>query len=89
MKLIGVSVVSHYNFGHDNKLLGDAVRSATLRDNLSKLLLGVKFNQHFPWIVDALEMLPVTVSKFLMPPGVLDMMEFSAVKLSLIFPAVC
>lgn len=83
MKLIWVSVVSHYSFGHDNMLLGDAARSASLRDNLSKLLLGVKFNQHFPWIVDGLEMLPVTLGKFLMPPGVLDMMEFSTVNSSL------
>ena len=88
MKLIWVSVVSQYSFGHDNKLLGDAARSSTLRDNLSKLLLGVKFNQHFPWMVDALEMLPLTLGKFLMPPGVLDMMEFSTVKFSLISPAV-
>lgn len=83
MKLIGVSVVSNFSFGHDDNLLGDAVRSASLRDNLSKLLLGVKFNQHFPWIVDGLELLPVALGKSLMPPGVLDMMEFSTVKLNL------
>ncbi|MCJ1267841.1 hypothetical protein MMC22_007727 [Lobaria immixta] len=69
MKLIWLSVVSQYSFGHDNKLLGDAARLTALRDNLSKLLLGVKFNQRFPWIVDAREMLPLTLGKFLMPPG--------------------
>ncbi|MCJ1267522.1 hypothetical protein MMC22_007407 [Lobaria immixta] len=72
-----MDVVSRYSFGHDNKLLEDAARSANLRENLSKLLLGVKFNQHFPWIVDGLEMLPVSLGKCLMPPGVLEMMEFS------------
>lgn len=54
-------MLSRNSFGHDNKLLGDAARSSTLRDNLSKLLLGVKFNQRFPWILDGLEMLPLTL----------------------------
>ena len=71
------SVVLQYSFGHDNDLLGDPVRASILRANLSELLLGVKFNQHFPWIVDMLEKLPTALAKHIMPPGVLDMKEFS------------
>lgn len=73
------SVVLQYCFGHDDDLLRDPKRAATLRNHLSELLLGVKFNQHFPWIVDALEMLPMVLAKHIMPPGVLDMKEFSSV----------
>lgn len=73
------SVVLQYSFGHDDDLLGDPVKASTLRAHLSELLLGVKFNQHFPWIVDMLEMLPMALAKHIMPPGVLDMKEFSSV----------
>ena len=72
------SVVSQYSFGHDSDLLSNPVRASTLRAHLSELLLKVKFNQHFPWIVDTLEMLPMELAKHIMPPGVLDMKEFSA-----------
>lgn len=73
------SVVSQYSFGHDDDLLGDPDRASSLRAHLSELLLGVKFNQHFPWIVDMLETLPMALAKHIMPPGVLDMKEFSTV----------
>ena len=73
------SVVLQYSFGHDDDLLGNPVRASVLRAHLSELLLGVKFNQHFPWIVDVLEMLPLALVKHIMPPGVLDMKEFSTV----------
>ncbi|KAK3174712.1 hypothetical protein OEA41_001958 [Lepraria neglecta] len=71
-------VVSQYSFGHDNDLLRDPIRAASLRANLSELLLGVKINQHFPWIVETLELLPMALAKHIMPPGVLDMKAFSA-----------
>lgn len=77
--LFEVSVVSQYSFGHDDNLLEDIERASTLRDHLSRLLLGVKFNQHFPWIVDGLDMLPIALGKFIMPPGVLDMIDFTTV----------
>lgn len=75
--LTGASVVSQYGFGHDSDLLRNSVRASALRAHLSEFLLGVKFNQHFPWIVDTLELLPMTLAKHIMPPGVLDMKEFS------------
>ena len=71
--------MSQYSFGRDNSLLEDEQRSSNLRLNLSELLLGVKFNQHFPWLIDALDLLPFAVAKHIMPPGVLDMVEFSSV----------
>jgi len=77
-------VVLQYSFGQDDDLLRDPARASTLRSNLAELLLGVKFNQHFPWIVDALEMLPMVLAKHIMPPGVLDMKDFSSVSNRLI-----
>ena len=82
--LTTASVVSQYSFGHDSDLLWNADRASTLRAHLSELLLGVKFNQHFPWIVDTLETLPMALAKHIMPPGVLDMKEFSSVSLYLL-----
>ncbi|KAL9036155.1 MAG: hypothetical protein Q9214_006261 [Letrouitia sp. 1 TL-2023] len=70
-------IVSQYSFGFDEDLLRNLARASNLRSNLSELLLGVKFNQHFPWLVDALEMLPMFLAKRIMPPGVLDMKAFS------------
>ncbi|KAL8791162.1 MAG: hypothetical protein Q9195_006001 [Heterodermia aff. obscurata] len=70
-------VVSQYSFGQDNSLLKDEYRASALRLHLSELLLGVKFNQHFPWVVDMLDLLPFFLAKHIMPPGVLDMVEFT------------
>ena len=83
------SVVLQYSFGHDDDLLGNPVRAATLRAHLSELLLGVKFNQHFPWIVDTLELLPMALAKHIMPPGVLDMKEFSTVSSHISWSITC
>lgn len=74
-----ISVVCNYSFGHDNALLQDENRASALRLHLSELLLSIKFNQHFPWIVDALDLLPFAVAKYIMPAGVLDMVHFSSV----------
>lgn len=71
--------MSQYSFNHDNDLLRDPIRAASLRANLSELLLGVKINQHFPWMVETLDLLPISLAKNIMPPGVLDMKAFSAV----------
>lgn len=73
------SIVSQFSFGFDEDLLRNLARASKLRSNLSELLLGVKFNQHFPWLVDVLEMLPMLLAKRIMPPGVLDMKAFSTV----------
>ncbi|MCJ1479035.1 hypothetical protein MMC13_007719 [Lambiella insularis] len=72
-----LDVVSHYSFGHDDDVLSSEVRAAKLRANTLQLLLGSKVNQHFPWIVEILDLLPLAITKSIMPPGVLDMLEFS------------
>ncbi|KAJ6006232.1 Cytochrome P450 [Penicillium sp. IBT 35674x] len=43
------------------------------RNNSRQLLLGVHVNKHFPWIPDFLEALPTSISRPLMPPGLIDM----------------
>jgi hypothetical protein len=50
-------VVSRYSFGHDENILQDELRASTLRRDTSELLLEIKYNQQFPWIVDALNSL--------------------------------
>ena len=57
----------------------DPVRGSALQAHLSEFLLGEKLNQHFPWIVDMLEQLPMALAKHIMPLGVLDMKEFPTV----------
>ncbi|KAL9091072.1 MAG: hypothetical protein Q9165_004999 [Trypethelium subeluteriae] len=70
-------IVMRYSFGHDDNLLDDEQKAGTLRKNISELLLGVKVNQHFPWIVATLDSLPFFIAKNIMPPGVLDMKAFA------------
>ena len=73
------SIVVQYSFGRDDNLLSDEMRAEKLRANISDLLKGVKVSQHFPWIFAALDALPFSIAKHIMPPGALDMVEFSRV----------
>lgn len=75
------SVVSYYSFGHDNDLLENELKASTQRNNISRLLLGVKINQHFPF--DLLDMIPFPIAKHIMPLGALDMVAFQGVRPSL------
>lgn len=50
-------------------------KAATLRQNSNELLMGVHVNKHFPWIPDFLESLPMSISKPMMPPGLIDMLD--------------
>ncbi|KAL9121742.1 MAG: hypothetical protein Q9187_001696 [Circinaria calcarea] len=74
---LAMDVVSQYSFGNNNNLLKDEAECGTLRRNLTELLLGVKFSAHFPWVIDALDKLPLSLSQNLVPPGVINMMELS------------
>ncbi|MCJ1313306.1 hypothetical protein MMC25_006983 [Agyrium rufum] len=74
------SVVTHYSFGHDGNLLAAESRASIQRNNISRLLLGIKVNQHAPWLFDALDMILFPIAKHIMPPGALDMVVFSKVK---------
>lgn len=36
--------------------------------------MGNNINKHFPWIPSFLESLPLSISKPMMPPGLIDML---------------
>jgi hypothetical protein len=69
------SVVNNFLFAHQTDVLGDETKAATLRNNSRELLLGININKHFPWFPDFLESLPLSISKPMMPPGLIDMLE--------------
>lgn len=37
--------------------------------------MGINVNKHFPWLPDFLESLPLSISKPMMPPGLVDMLD--------------
>ena len=78
-RLTYFSVVSHYCFGADDDVVGDAARASTLRNNLSRMLQGVKFNYHFGWISGLIPFLPMAVGNYVVPAGVRDMLDFRKV----------
>ena len=72
-----IDIVSQYSFGSNDDLLGDLTQASVLRKNLTRLLLGVKLRSHFPWVVAITKKLSTSISKWFIPPGVLDMVRFS------------
>lgn len=44
--------------------------------------MGVKVNQHFPWLFDLLDRIPFPIAKNIMPPGALDMVAFTDVSIA-------
>ncbi|CAG8956484.1 hypothetical protein HYFRA_00003870 [Hymenoscyphus fraxineus] len=68
-------VVVNFLFAHEVNLLADIELAAKQRKNSNELLLGINMNKHFPWIPDFLEALPLFISKPIMPPGLIDMMD--------------
>lgn len=77
--LIDCSIVVRYSFSRDDNLLDNESKAATLRQNISGLLFGVKIRQHFPWIFTMLDAIPFFIAKNIMPPGALDMLAFAEV----------
>ncbi|KAI9642649.1 hypothetical protein NHQ30_008380 [Ciborinia camelliae] len=66
-------VVTNFLFAHKVDVLSDETQAATLRHNSYQLLMGININKHLPWIPDFLESLPLSISKPIMPPGLVDM----------------
>ncbi|TGO33321.1 hypothetical protein BHYA_0252g00020 [Botrytis hyacinthi] len=66
-------VVTNFLFAHQVDVLSDEAQAALLRHNSYQLLMGININKHLPWIPDFLESLPLSISKPIMPPGLLDM----------------
>jgi hypothetical protein len=64
--------VNNFLFAHQTDVLANEEKAATLRHNMYELLMGINVNKHFPWIPDFLESLPMSISRPLMPPGLLD-----------------
>ncbi|PQE09679.1 Cytochrome P450 protein [Rutstroemia sp. NJR-2017a BBW] len=73
MLILG-SVVINFLFAHQVDLLSDEKTAAISRQNSKELLMGVNMNKHFPWIPDFLESLPESISRPIMPPGLIDML---------------
>ena len=74
-RLIANSVVNNFLFAHQTDMLADLSSAARLRQNSYELLLGINVNKHFPWIPDFLESLPIWISKPIMPPGLIDLLN--------------
>jgi hypothetical protein len=74
--LIVRSIVHRYSFGQDNDVLSDLKEANRLRSNLKRLLRGVKFNVYFSWVLGITKLLPKSIGKSLMPPGVKDLIRF-------------
>ncbi|KAF7929088.1 hypothetical protein EAE99_004832 [Botrytis elliptica] len=66
-------VVTNFLFAHQVDVLSDETQAAVLRHNSCQLLMGININKHLPWIPDFLESLPLSISKPIMPPGLVDM----------------
>jgi hypothetical protein len=69
------SVITNFLFAHQADILADEAKAATLRHNSYQLLMGINVNKHFSWLPDFLESLPLSISKPMMPPGLIDMLE--------------
>ncbi len=66
--------MNNFLFAHQTDILADEEKAATLRQNTYELLMGINVNKHFPWIPDFLESLPMSLSRPLMPSGLIDML---------------
>ncbi|KAH8653079.1 cytochrome P450 [Tricladium varicosporioides] len=78
-------VVTNFLFAHQTNVLANEKQAAALRKNSNELLLGINVNKHFPWLPDFLESLPLSISKPLMPPGLIDLLNlFDEVRAELI-----
>ena len=68
-------MATNFLFAHQTNVLADEAKAAVLRHNSFELLMGIHVNKHFPWLPDLLESLPLSFSRPMMPPGLIDMLE--------------
>ncbi|TGO54960.1 hypothetical protein BCON_0099g00200 [Botryotinia convoluta] len=73
------SMAENFLFSHEVNNLADEKKAASLRRNTYQLSRGVHRNKHMPWIPDLLEKLPKSMTKPIMPPGLVDMFALLAV----------
>lgn len=69
------SIATNFLFAHQTDLLADEERAAAMSNDGKDFLKGIYINQHFPWIPDFLESLPLSISKPIMPPGLIDLLN--------------
>jgi hypothetical protein len=69
------SIVNNFLFAHQTNILADEKKAAKLRHNSYSLIMGINLNKHFPFFPDFLESLPLFISKPIMPPGLIDMLD--------------
>ncbi|BCR99312.1 cytochrome P450 [Aspergillus luchuensis] len=67
-------VVNNFLFAHRTDVLASEPKAAILRHNSKELLMGININKHFPQIPDFLVSLPVSISRPMMPPGLVDLL---------------
>ncbi|ESZ91309.1 cytochrome P450 [Sclerotinia borealis F-4128] len=72
------SMAENFLFAHEFNNLADEKKAALLCRNTYQLLRGVHRNKHLPWIPDILEKLPPSITKPMMPPGLVDMFALFA-----------
>ncbi|KAJ4419122.1 hypothetical protein N0V82_005135 [Gnomoniopsis sp. IMI 355080] len=74
-----------FAFSNETDILSDEQKAATLRHNSYELMMGIHLNKHFPFIPDFLESLPQSISRPIMPPGLIDMLDlFDRVRAELV-----
>lgn len=83
MILTEASVVNNFLFSQKTDILSDEQKAAKLRHNSYELMMGINLNKHFPFIPDFLESLPKSISRPIMPPGLLDMLDLFEVCVAL------
>ncbi|PYH91502.1 cytochrome P450 [Aspergillus ellipticus CBS 707.79] len=67
-------VAANFLFAHQTDVLADEQKAATLCRNGKELMMGINLNKHFPQIPDFLESPPMSISRSMMPPGLLDLL---------------
>lgn len=75
------SVVNNFLFAHRTDVLASEPKAAILRQNSKELLMGININKHFPQIPDFLESLPMSISRPMMPPGLVDLLALFDVRI--------
>ena len=72
-------LVRSFSFGSDNGLLHDLSEASRQRNDLARLLGGVKVNRHFPFIPGILgKVLPMLFGEKALPPAIRDLLHFKA-----------
>lgn len=66
-------------------VLANPEAASLIRNNLTRLLRGVKFNLHFSWVRDTMKVIPSLLGKSFVPPGVMDLIRFRMVTQRLSF----